>query len=191
MQLAEVFTNHRVFDEALPLYRKASTDPTLAAEARYQIARIHFQQENYPLALEDYRSISKDFEGTDWQKEADYQIASCYWRLNDYKNSEKAYLDYIRKYGHNGMEEAATRNLADVYRVLGENQKAVALLDRALATQLSVSTRQVFLFTKAKILYSQKRYAAALVLFQQLGRTKLRSAPGSATTEEIQYFQAL
>ena len=75
--------------------------------------------------------------------------------------------------------------------MLGENQKAVALLDRALATQLSVSTRQVFLFTKAKILYSQKRYAAALVLFQQLGRTKLRSAPGSATTEEIQYFQAL
>ena len=191
MQLAEVFTNHRVFDEALPLYRRASTDPMLAAEARYQIARIHFQQENYPLALEDYRSISKDFDGTDWQKESDYQIASCYWRLNDYKNSEKAYLDYIRKYGHNGMEEAATRNLVDVYRVLGENQKAVALLDRALATQLSVSTRQVFLFTKAKILYSQKRYAAALVLFQQLGRTKLRSAPGSATTEEIQYFQAL
>jgi soluble lytic murein transglycosylase-like protein len=191
MQLAEVFANHRVFDEALPLYRRASADPMIAADARYQIARIHFQQENYQLALEDYQALAKDFEGTDWQKESEYQIASCYWRLNDYGNSEKAYLDYIRKYGHKGMEEAATRNLADVYRVLGENQKAVALIDRALATQLSISTRQVFLFTKAKILYSQKRYAAALALFQQLGRTKLRSAPGSATAEEIQYFLAL
>jgi soluble lytic murein transglycosylase len=191
MQLAEVFANHRVFDEALPLYGRASADPMIAADARYQIARIHFQQERYQLALEDYQTLAKDFEGTDWQKESEYQIASCYWRLNDYQNSEKAYLDYIRKYGHKGMEEAATRNLADVYRVLGENQKAIVLLDRALAGQLSVSTRQVFIFTKAKILYSQKRYAAALALFQQLGRTKLRSAPGSATAEEIQYFLAL
>jgi soluble lytic murein transglycosylase len=191
MQLAEVFTNHRVFDEAVPLYRQAAADPMTAAEARYQIARIHFQQENYQLALEEYQALAKDFEGTDWQKESEYQIASCYWRLNDFRNSEKAYLDYIRKYGHKGMEEASTRNLADVYRVLGENQKAITLIDRALATQLSVSTRQVFIFTKAKILYSQKRYAAALVLFQQLSRTKLRSAPGSATTEEIQYFVAL
>jgi soluble lytic murein transglycosylase len=191
MQLAEVFANHRVFDEALPLYRRASADPMTAADARYQIARIHFQQENYQLALEDYQALAKDFEGTDWQKDSEYQIASCYWRLNDYRNSEKAYLDYIRKYGHKGMEEAATRNLADVYRVLGENQKAIALIDRALATQLSISTRQVFLFTKAKILYSQKRYAAALALFQRLGQTKLRSAPGSATAEEIQYFLAL
>jgi soluble lytic murein transglycosylase-like protein len=191
MQLAEVFANHRVFDEAVPLYRRAAADAMTAAEARYQIARIHFQQENYQLALEDYQALAKDFDGTDWQKESEYQIASCYWRLNDYRNSEKAYRDYIRKYGHKGMEEAATRNLADVYRVLGENQKAIALIDRALATQLSVSTRQVFLFTKAKILYSQKRYAAALALFQQLSRTKLRSAPGGATGEEIQYFLAL
>jgi tetratricopeptide (TPR) repeat protein len=89
------------------------------------------------------------------------------------------------------MREAATRNLVDVYRVLGENQKAIATLDGALTTQLSVATRQVFLFTKAKILYEQKRYAAALNLFQQLARMKLRSAPGSATADEVEYFQAL
>src|SRR5262249_25458733 len=106
-------------------------------------------------------------------------------------NSEKAYLEYIRKYGNAGMKESATRNLVDVYRALGENTKAIATLDRALATQLSVSTRQVFLFTKAKILYTEKRYAAALVIFQQLGRSRLRSGPGSATAEEIDYFQAL
>jgi soluble lytic murein transglycosylase-like protein len=191
MEVAEVFVNHRQFADALPFYRRAAADSAYAAEARYQIGRIHFQQENYQLAIEEYRAIAKDFEGTDWQKEAEYQVASCYWRLADYPNSEKAYLDYIRKYGHRGMEEAATRNLIDVYRVLGENQKALTTLDRALAARLSASTRQVFLFTKAKILYTQKRYAPALALFQQLARTKLRSAPGSATAEEVDYFQAL
>jgi soluble lytic murein transglycosylase len=49
----------------------------------------------------------------------------------------------------------------------------------------------VFLFTKAKILYTEKRYTAALAIFQQLGRMKLRSGPGSATAEEVEYFQAL
>ena len=191
MELAEVFADHRIFDEALPLYQKASSDQAFAADARYQIARIHFQQEKYSAAIDDYRAIAKDFAGTDWEMDSEYQIANCYWRLNDFQNSEKAYLDYIRKYGHKGMEEGATRNLVDVYRVTRENQKAIATLDRALATQLSVSTRQVFLFTKAKILYTQKKYSAALLLFQQLGRTKLRSAPGSATAEEVEYFQAL
>jgi soluble lytic murein transglycosylase-like protein len=191
MLVADIFANHRQFEEALPFYKWAAADPAYAAEARYRIARIHFQQANYPLAIETYRAIAKDFPHTDWEMEAEYQVASCYWRMADYRNSEKAYLDYIQKYGKDGMKEAATRNLIDVYRALGENQKALVTTDRVLATKLSVTTRQVLLFTKAKILYTEKRYAAALAIFQQLGRTKLRSAPGSATAEEVQYFQAL
>ncbi len=191
VEVAQAFAAHRQATEAVALYKTAANDPMFAADARYQIARIHFQQEQYQAALDEFRAIAKDFEDSDWQKESEYQIASCFWRLGDFKNAEKAYVDYIRKYGHNGMEEAATRNLADVYRVLGENQKAIALLDKALAARLSLATRQVFLFTKAKILYTQKRYAPALALFQQLARTKLRAAPGSATAEEVEYLQAL
>jgi len=191
MRLAEVFALHRQFEEALALYQHAAADAVYSADARYRIARIHFRQENYRVALEDYRGLAKDFAGSDWEKESDYEIASCYWRLAEYRDSEQAYIDYIRKYGQSGLREAATRNLIDVYRVLGENQKALATLDRALATQLSPATRQVFLFTKAKVLYIEKRYAAALAILQQLGRTRLRSAPGSATAAEVEYFQAL
>jgi len=191
MQVAEVFAIHRQFDASLPLYRQASVDTVYTADARFRIARIYFQQEKYQLAIDAYRNIATDFAGTDWEKDAEYQIASCYWRLADYRNSEKTYNQYIQKYGSKGMKEAATRNLVDVYRALGENQKALTILDRALVTRLSAATRQVMLFTKAKILYTEKRYAQALAIFQQLGRTKLRSAPGAATAEEVQYFQAL
>jgi len=191
MEAGEVFANHRQFDDALPLYQKAAADSAYAADARFRIARIHFQKENYALAIEHYRAIVSDFADSDWAKDAEYQIANSYWRLADFRNSEKVYLGYIQKYGDAGMKEAATRNLVDVYRALGENQKALSTLDRALATKLSVTTRQVFLFTKAKILYTEKRYSAALTILQQLARTRLRSAPGSATAEELQYFQAL
>src|SRR5439155_24101826 len=88
-------------------------------------------------------------------------------------------------------DEGAIRNLIDVYRVLDENQKALALLDRTLAKRLSTTNRQVLLFTKAKIFYTQKRYAAALKIFEYLGKTRLRAEPGGTTAEEVQYFQAL
>jgi soluble lytic murein transglycosylase-like protein/TolA-binding protein len=191
MEAGEVFANHRQFEDALASYQRVAADADHSAEARYRIARIHFQQEKYQVALEDYAALAKDFPDSDWEKEAQYQIASCYWRLGSFRESEKVYLDYIQKYGQTGMKEAATRNLVDVYRVLGENQKALTTLDRALAGQLSVATRQVFLFTKAKVLYTEKKYSAALLIFQQLGRTKLRSAPGSATADEVQYLEAL
>src|SRR5262249_15936078 len=87
MEVAEVFANHRQFESGLPVYQEASTDTVFATDARFRIARIHFQQENYQLALTEYRAIVKDFPGTDWEKEAEYQIASCYWRLADYRNS--------------------------------------------------------------------------------------------------------
>ena len=191
MDLAGVFAAHRAFDEALSMYQRAAENPAYAADARYQIARMHFLRENYGLALETYQGIAKNFPETDWQKDSEYQIAACYWRLGDYRASEKAYLNYINKYQGRGMDEGAARNLADVYRVLGENQKALTLLDRTLSERLSAANRQVILFTKAKVLYTQKRYAAALQIFQQLGQTRLRSSAGGTTAEEVQYFQAL
>jgi tetratricopeptide (TPR) repeat protein len=191
MEVAETFAEHRQFDEAIPLYRGAAEDATFAPDARYQIARAYFLGENYQPALETYQGIAKDFAGTHWEEEAEYQIAACFWRLGEYRNAEKAYLDYITEHGKGGNEEGATRNLIDVYRVLGENQKAITWLDRTLAKRLSVPTRQVLLFTKAKVLYTDKRYAAALRIFQELGRTRLRSAAGGTTSEEVQYFQAL
>ena len=191
MEVAQAFFAHRQFNQALLLYEKASADPDRAGEARSQIGRIQFQLQNYGGAIEVYRAIARDFAGTDRGKQAEYQVALSYWRMDDYRNSEKAYLDYIHKYGPAAMQDAATQNLVDVYRVLGENQKALQVVDRALLTRLSPASRQVFLFTKAKILYSEKRYAAALPIFQQLAQMRLRSAPGAATNEEVEYLAAL
>jgi soluble lytic murein transglycosylase-like protein/TolA-binding protein len=190
MDIAAVFTAHRQFDDALPLYARASEDATYAAEARYQIARIQFLREDYKLAIDTFEAIARDFKGTDWEKDSEYQIASCYWRLGDLRNSEKAYINYIEKYRAKA-DQGASRNLIDVYRALGENQKATMWLDRALAARPAPATRQVLLFTKAKVLFAQQKYAPAEKLFQQLSVTRLRTAAGATTKEEAQYFDAL
>jgi len=190
LEVADTLTAHRQFDDALRLYEQSAKEPALAAESRYQIARIQFLKEDYRAAIDTYTGIASDFEETDWQKDAEYQIANSYWRLDDYKASELAYLKYISKYGAAG-DDGAIRNLIDVYRVLGNNGSALMWADRALARRLTLASRQAFLFTKAKLLYAQKRYAASALLFHQLAASKIRSSPGGTTQSEARYFEAL
>ena len=64
IDIAQVFVHHRQFEQALALYRQASSDPTYEAESRYQTGRVQFQLQNYPAAIEVYRTLAKDFEGS-------------------------------------------------------------------------------------------------------------------------------
>jgi soluble lytic murein transglycosylase-like protein/TolA-binding protein len=191
MDVAGAFAAHRQFGEAIVLYNRAAEDPQFSAEAAFQIGRAHFQKQNYAAAIDQYQLVVSKFDGSDWQKEAEYQIANSYWRLGEYRKAEKAYLDYLTGRSVGGMQESAIRNLVDVYRALGENTKALALLDKTLAKRVSSPTRQSLLFTKAKILYTEKRYAAALQIFRQLERSRLQSTPGGASADEVQYFEAI
>ena len=58
-----------------------------------------------------------------------------------------------------------------------------AWLDRTLAKRLSATSRQVLLFTRAKVLFNQKKYTASEKVFQQLGAARIRSAAGGTTPE--------
>ena len=191
LDLAETYMAHRQFDDAQALYRTLAETEAFGARARYALARVQFLREDYRGAIRSFERIAQDYPGTDWQKDSDYQIASSYWRLGEFGNSENAYLGYIEQYGKLGQEEGAVRNLVDVYRAMGNNAKALALIDRMTARRTSVATRQVLLFSKAKILFVQQRFAAAGQIFRDLARTRLRPTPGGTTTEEARYFEAL
>ena len=57
--------------------------------------------------------------------------------------------------------------------------------------RVSTTTRQVLLFSKAKILFSQNKFTAARDIFHQLGTMRLANTPGGATNDEVRYFEAL
>jgi len=189
--LASAFFAQRQFDQASAGYERLAQDPEYAAEAQYQLGRVRFMKEDYSGAIDRYTAVATIFKGTDWQKNAEYQIATSYWRLRQYKDAEKAFVQYIDRYGSNGKREDAIRDLVDVYRSLGEHAKALALIDRTLKGKVSVATRQVLIFTKAKTLFSQEQYSAALQVVRQLKGARLQSTPGGTATDEILYFEAL
>src|SRR5688572_4423052 len=166
--LAGTFLAHRQFADASAAYQTVSLDPGFAPEAQYQLARINFLSQDYAAAVDGYRAVATAFPGTDWEREAKYQVANSLWRLRNYKEAEKAYLQFIEQFQNKGQSESVTRDLVDVYRSLGQFDKAIALIDRGLTRRPSVATRQVLLFSRAKIFYSQGKYSAALQVIRQL-----------------------
>ena len=191
LEIAEAFFVHRQFADSIRFYESAGTDAALRARSQFQIARAHFLSEEYRTALDGFTAVAREFAGSNWQKDSEYQIASCYWRLGEYQNAAKAYSDYITRYGGLARNEGAVRNIVDVYRLLGDNATALSWLNRGLAVNLSLAGRQSLLFTKAKVLFIEKQYAAALPIFQQLGRARLRATAGGTTRPEARYSEAL
>ncbi len=160
LDVANAFLAQRAFDVAGPLYLKAAIDPEVAAEAWYQRARVFFLSEDYERAIDGYITVAEKFPQTDWEKDAEYQIASSYWRMGRFADAEKAYTTYIARFGDRA-DDGATRNLVDVLRAKGESAKAITVIDRKLAGRVSTPTRQALLFAKAKILFSQNKFTAA------------------------------
>ena len=189
--LAGTFIAHRQFADATNAYQTLANDPKYAPEARYQLARIFFLTQNYAAALEGYQGVAAAFPGTDQERDAEYQIANSLWRLRRYAEAEKAFLHYIDHFQNKGASESVTRDLVDVYRSLGENAKAIALIDRTLTKRSSAATRQVLLFTKAKILYGQAKYSNALQVIRQLKGSNLQATAGGTSSDELVYLEGL
>jgi soluble lytic murein transglycosylase-like protein len=190
LDVANAFLAQRAFDVASPLYLKAAIDPAVAAEAWYQRARAFFLSEDYERAIDGYITVAEKFPRTDWEKDAEYQIASSYWRMGRFADAEKAYTTYLSRFGDR-PDDGATRNLVDVLRAKGEFSKAIAVIDRKLMGRVATATRQSLLFAKAKILFSQDKFSAAREIFRQLGTMRLASTPGGASNDEVRYFEAL
>jgi len=189
--LAATFFAHRQFVDASSVYKTLAQDPMYAAESQYQLARMRFLSQDYAGAAESYRAVAAAFPGTDWERDAAYQVANSLWRLRNYVEAEKAYLQYIDHFQGKGASESVARDLVDVYRALGQNDKAIALIDKTLPKRPSAATRQFLLFTKAKILYGQAKYASSLQVIRQLKGSNLISTPGGTSAEELVYFEAL
>ena len=138
-----------------------SEDPKYAAESQYQLARIHFLNEDYAGALDGYRAVVAAFPGTDWEKDAGVSGRQFVLAPAPVRGSREGVSEIPQPLAaQDGNAETATRDLVDVYRSLGQNDKAISLIDRTLASKVSAATRQVLLFTKVKILYSQQKFSS-------------------------------
>jgi soluble lytic murein transglycosylase len=191
LRLAKTFYAHRLFEQAGAVYFTLLENASVGDEAHYELGRTFFQQTRYGAAIRIYRLTIARFPDTDWERDAEYQIASCYWRMENFPAAAETYLEIIEKETERDRYHSAVRNLVDVYRVLGQTTEALSWIDLALERRPSTANRQVLLFTKAKLHYTNGRYEDAHTLFRQLEQMQLRTAPNGTGLAEVRYFRAL
>ena len=191
MLLARTLHGQRVFGRAAALYGSLLDHARFGSEAHYELGRTYFQQVRYDEAIEVYVQTARRFPGTDWEKDAETQIASSYWRKLELAAAEAAYLALIEKYDERRDFQSFVRDLIDIYRSQGDTQQALQWITRGLEGRPSASNRTVLTFTRAKTLYHAGRFAEALVDLEQLGGMSFRSVANGTDRTEVRFLEAL
>jgi soluble lytic murein transglycosylase-like protein/Flp pilus assembly protein TadD len=191
MLLARTLHGHRIFGRAAVLYNALSEHPRYGPEAQYGQGRIFFQQVRYDEAIEVYRQTADRFPDTDWEKDAEIQIAASYWRKLDFPGAEAAYLSLIEKYDERRDFQGFVRDLVDIYRSQGDTEQALEWIAQGLNGQPSASNRAVLTFSRAKTLYHEGRFGEVLNDLQQLEDMTLRSVANGTDRSEVRFLKAL
>ncbi len=83
-------------------------------------------------ALEKYKEIVKNYPGTPNAERAQVYIGDCYFRLEQFGDAERNYLQYLAKYPERGFFTMVVKqSLAYVYEAKGDYNKAISFFTAA------------------------------------------------------------
>ena len=76
-----------------------ATKEKFIEEDNFTIANNEFRNKNYADAIENFKKyINKDLNDLKKTEYANYQIATAYNNIGDYKNAIKEYIKFIKSY---------------------------------------------------------------------------------------------
>lgn len=154
------------------------------ASAQLQQGMQYFMQgsdEGYTKALngegqyKGFTKISKDYSWTDAANLAHAYAGECYAHLGKYKEAIKE-LEAFSPKGDVSVSPAVIGCLGDCYVADGQTDKAIDTFKKAASKADNESLSPVYLLKAAQILESQKKYAEAKALYEQIKKDYPTSA---------------
>jgi TolA-binding protein len=162
---------HGASARALELYRsflENATDERLAAEARYEVGLLHYQQERYEKAAAAFRPLTQDSAPQARRGDASYWLGNAYLASGQSDRALEAYTQAIERGAASESVKVAVRfQKAWTLYQNGRYDEAGPLF-RSLAEDRPETERgQDALFWGADTFYQQGQYDRARTLFQR------------------------
>ena len=146
-------------------------DDTLAVEAHFRIAEIHFDQKEYALAARDYKVLLDSDPGSKYTPDALVKLGRCYSELGDYQMASKVLYDFL---DHAPGPAQACQALLAIGRAAakaGEVKEALRAYRRLLLEFPNSGPAPQARQEMADLLYEQKEYENALQQYAALQKS--------------------
>jgi TolA-binding protein len=166
----------RKFIEKFPVSGKT-------AEAYYLMGEVSFYLEKHRDAVACFQRALAITPGAKWAEFAAYRAASSMYRIGDYDGSIKGYKKCLERRENDFLSGAALLGLAQNYEKTGAASAAVKAYNEVIAMRPKGETVPEAYLRKAKLLYSQKKYAEA----EDACLEAIKSFPGSRYSEDLHY----
>jgi TolA-binding protein len=126
LRLADCQFMQKKVPQAIGNYDKcAKLEQTNADYALFQIAMLQGYQKEINKKVTGLELLLKKYPSTGYKPEAEFELASTYHALNQYKKAIEAYQEFIKTYPRNGLVRRAYNKLAQAYGNINEVDKSI------------------------------------------------------------------
>lgn len=142
---------------------KQNFNPRIAEISRFNYAKLSFELNYQPVAINAFRDFLKEHPGSVHTDEANELLARLYLTTKNYKDALTA-LENIKT--KTARTQEAYQKVA-YYRGVefyfdGDKDKAINMFEKAIINDVDPLLRAQAMYWKAEVLYSQEKYDAAI-----------------------------
>jgi len=126
LRLADCQFMQKKLQQAIANYDKvAKMEQPNADYALYQVAILHGYQKELNKKVMALENLFKNYPNTGYRAEAEFELASTYHALNQYRKAIDAYQDFIKTYPKNNLVRQAYTKLAQAHWNINETNNAI------------------------------------------------------------------
>jgi TolA-binding protein len=114
LELGKIYLNDREYSNALAHFKTVADERNdeLGAEAQFNIGNVYFEQDDYEKAGLEYLRIKYQYEAyTQWAIEAEFMVARCYKKSDNWVEAKRIYQKIIERNRDNEYGERARKLL--------------------------------------------------------------------------------
>lgn len=148
------------------LKRSAVADDTVGAYASYYLGVLYHEAGNLPFTVTSFENTTKY--NTRLKQDAYFQLAKVLMEVPDYEEAINVLSEYLKNYPNADNKGDAGEMLSMAYALTDNYELALQYIEaqRVLTSQMKRTYQRVS-FLQAMSLYNDKKFAAALDIFQK------------------------